>query len=91
MSLGYEQDINLGYNAFADPSCAGPEEMLAKFSTWLSSYFDHPDPGALDGLDMGWKEDSRNSFGNMSPEELAVLFEPSALIRADALMYVSAP
>lgn len=84
-ALGYPEDTNSGYNAFTDPSCSTPDEMFLKFSTWISSYFDHPDPLSGD-LDKAWKGDGRDSFRKMTPDDLQLHYEPAAAAPTDFLL-----
>ncbi|EPQ57222.1 hypothetical protein GLOTRDRAFT_39020 [Gloeophyllum trabeum ATCC 11539] len=87
-AFGYELDGEVDpYNPWTDPNIKTHEERYRIFQYWVSSYYDHLDitSGSMSGLDYRHRTEQA-SIDSMSPEELSLMYEEAAAVRAELHM-----
>ncbi len=87
LAFGYDLPPGL-YSPFRDPDLKTPEEALATFGVWVSSYYNHPDftarsPKGLDNRKRG----SRCTLETMTPEDMEVGFSRESAKRVEFPMF----
>lgn len=90
-ALGYEAQLSdKVYAPWANPECKTPEQVIAAFKPWVSSYYDHPQCSvqSLDELDVR-KRAYHATTDRWTAEELDGNISDQSGLRSDFPMCVT--
>ncbi|KAG7087822.1 hypothetical protein E1B28_013761 [Marasmius oreades] len=89
LCFGFKMPDIRYYDTWTDPDLKTPQEKVQKFSVWVSSFFDHPNPdsGDVRDMDLTAKQGGNATVAKWTSKEFERYFSEGAAVRSDFPMY----